>query len=277
MIEFMQFEFARNALTAGLLAGIICGIIGALVVVNRIVFLSGGIAHSAYGGIGMAFYFNWPYMAGAIGFSFAAAMIMAMISIGAKHRADTVIGVVWAVGMASGVIFTDLTPGYNADMMSYLFGGILAVSKSDIQCMLAAAVIITGIVTFRYRDLLALSYDEEFARIRGIPTRALYFIMIGMTAIAVVLIIRITGLILVIALLTIPPFIMEKRAKSLAGMMAGSGILGSAFIFVGLWLSWKFNLTSGAAVIMVGGTTFFLSLMAERVVLFFQKRACHDD
>ena len=272
MMEFWQFEFMRNALAAGLLAGVICGVMGSLVVVNRIVFLSGGIAHTAYGGIGMAFYFGWPYLAGAIGFSFGAAMIMAGVSIGAKHRADTIIGVIWAVGMAVGVIFVDLTPGYNTDLMSYLFGGILAVPKSDIGVMLAVALIITALATLYYHDLLALSYDEEFARIRGVPTRAFYFVMVGVLAVTVVLVIRVTGLILVIALLTIPPYIMEKRVKSLAGMMIGSSILGAVFIVSGLWLSWSFNFTSGAAIIMVGGMTFFFSLLVERAVLFIQKR-----
>ncbi|VEN73323.1 conserved membrane hypothetical protein [Candidatus Desulfarcum epimagneticum] len=272
MMDFLEFEFMRNALAAGVLAGIICGIMGSLVVVNRIVFLSGGVAHAAYGGIGMALYFGWPYMAGAMGFSLAAAMVMAGVSVGARGRSDTVIGVIWAVGMALGVILTDLTPGYNADLMGYLFGSILAVSQLDILVMGGATVLIAVLAFFYYPELLALSYDEEFAGIRGAPTRVLYFIMIAMLSATVVLIIRVTGLILVIALLTIPPFIMEKRVKSLAGMMAGSSLLGALFIVAGLWLSWTFNLTSGAAVIMVGGAAFFLSLALERAILFIRKR-----
>ena len=115
MIEALQFEFMRNALVAGLLASVICGIMGTLVVVNRIVFLSGGIAHAAFGGIGLAFFFGWHYLVGTIGFSVAAALAMALITLKAKHRADTIIGVIWAVGMAVGIILLDLTPGYNVD------------------------------------------------------------------------------------------------------------------------------------------------------------------
>jgi zinc transport system permease protein len=265
MIEALHFEFMRNALLAGVLASVICGIMGTLVVVNRIVFLSGGIAHAAYGGIGLAFFFGWPYLPGTIGFSLAAAMVMAAVSINVKHRADTIIGVVWALGMAFGVIMIDLTPGYNADLMSYLFGSILTVPGSDLSIMLVMGVLITILVTFYYKDLLALSYDEEFARIRGVPVKALYFTMICMLAVTIVMVIQVVGLILVIALLTIPPFIIEKHAKSLLQMMVGSSLLGTLFTVIGLWLSYRYNLTSGASIIMVSGIAFFISLLMDRM------------
>ena len=226
MIEALQFEFMRNAMMAGLLASIICGIMGTLVVANRIVFLSGGIAHAAYGGIGMAFYFGWPYLAGTIGFSLVAALVMAAVTLRARHRADTIIGVIWAVGMATGIILLDLTPGYNVDLMSYLFGSILTVPSSDLWIMLATGLVVTGFVAVFYKDLLTLSYDEEFARLRGVPVRRLYFTLIGLLAVAIVMVIQVVGLILVIALLTIPPFIVEKYAQSLLQMMVGSSVLG---------------------------------------------------
>jgi zinc transport system permease protein len=266
MMEALQFEFMQNALMAGLLASIICGIMGTLVVVNRIVFLSGGIAHAAYGGIGMAFYFGWPYMAGTMGFSLGAGMVMAAVSMKAKHRADTIIGVIWALGMACGIIFMDLTPGYNVDLMSYLFGSILTVPDLDLWIMLAAAILITGLVAYFYPNFLAMSYDEEFARVRGVPVGAMYFLLIGMLAVTVVLVIQVVGLILVIALLTIPPFIMEKHARSMAQMMVGAGILGAVFTVIGLWLSYRFDLTSGAAIIMVAGIAFFLFLLGDRAL-----------
>ena len=267
MIEALQFEFMRNALTAGLLASVICGIMGTLVVVNRIVFLSGGIAHAAYGGIGLSFYFGWPYLPGAIGFALAAAMVMAAVSLKAKHRADTIIGVIWALGMACGIILLDLTPGYNVDLMSYLFGSILTVPESDLWIMLVMGVVLTCLAAIFYPDLLALSYDEEFARIRGVPVRALYFMLVGMLAVAIVMVIQVVGLILVIALLTIPPFIVEKHAKSLFQMMVGSSLLGAIFTVSGLWLSFAFDLTSGASIIMVAGIVFFLFLLVERYLI----------
>jgi zinc transport system permease protein len=265
MIEALQFEFMRNALMAGLLASVVCGIMGTLVVVNRIVFLSGGIAHAAYGGIGLSLFFGWPYFVGTMGFSLAAAMVMAAISLGARHRADTIIGVVWAVGMAIGIVFTDLTPGYNVDLMSYLFGSILSVAGPDLILMLAIGMLIILLVAFYYQDLLALSYDEEFARIRGVPVNGLYFALIALLALTIVMVIQIVGLILVIALLTIPPFIVEKHAKTLVQMMVGSSLLGMLFTIGGLWLSYAFNLTSGAAIILVAGGVFFLSLMTDRI------------
>jgi zinc transport system permease protein len=264
MIEALQFEFMRNALAAGLLASLICGIMGTLVVVNRIVFLSGGIAHAAYGGIGLAFYFGWPYLIGTIGFSLAAAMVMALVIMKVKHRADTVIGVIWALGMAFGIILIDLTPGYNVDLMSYLFGSILTVPRSDLLIMLGMGVLIAALVGYFYNDLLALSYDEEFAKIRGVPVKGLYFTMIGLLAIAIVMVIQVVGLILVIALLTIPPFIVEKHANSLLQMMVGSSVLGALFSVAGLWIAYRYNLTSGASIIMVSGITFLLSFFIDR-------------
>lgn len=264
MIEALQFEFMRNALIAGLLASVLCGIMGTLVVVNRIVFLSGGIAHAAYGGIGLAFYFGWPFLVGTIGFSLVAALVMAAVTLKVKHRGDTIIGVVWAVGMAFGIIMLDLTPGYNVDLMGYLFGSILTVPKPDLWIMFAMGVLITALVAFYYKDLLALSYDEEFALIRGIPVKALYFTLIAILAVTIVMVIQVVGLILVIALLTIPPFIAETYAKSLVQMMVGSSLLGAFFTIFGLWLSYAFDLTSGASIIMVAGICFFLSLLLGR-------------
>ncbi len=267
MIEALQYEFMRNALAAGLLASIICGVMGTLVVVNRIVFLSGGIAHAAYGGIGLSFFLGWPYMVGTIGFSLTAAMIMAAVSIQAKHRADTIIGVIWAVGMSLGIILLDLTPGYNVDLMSYLFGSILTVPGSDLWQMFLVGVVIITLVFYFYNDFLAMSYDEEFARIRGVPVKPLYFLLIGMLAVATVMIIQVVGLILVIALLTIPPFIAEKYSTSLFEMIVWSSVLSICFTVIGLWLSYTFNLTSGASIILVAGAGFGVSIIIEQLGL----------
>ena len=266
VIDALQFEFLRNALLAGVLASIICGIMGTLVVVNRIVFLSGGIAHASYGGIGLAFFFGFPYLVGTLGFSLAAAMLMAWVSLKAKYRTDTIIGVIWALGMALGIILIDLTPGYHVDLMSYLFGSILTVPDTDIWIMSAMALLIPFLVVVYYKDLLALSYDEEFARIRGVPVRLLYFGLVGILAVSIVLIIQVVGLILVIALLTIPPYIVEKHAKSMARMMVASSGLGILFTIGGLWLSYTYNLTSGAAIILVAGVGFFGWLLIEWIL-----------
>jgi zinc transport system permease protein len=273
MMEALQFDFMRHALAAGLLASIICGIMGTLAVVNRLVFLSGGIAHAAYGGIGLALFFGWPYLVGTLGFSLAAAFLMAAVSLKSKHRADTIIGVIWALGMAIGIILIDLTPGYNVDLMSYLFGSILTVPTADLYLMLVMGILIALLVAYYYKDLLALSYDDEFARIRGVPVKALYFAMIGLLAVTVVLVIRVVGLILVIAQLTNPPFIVERYARSLVQMMVGASLLGAVFTVAGLWLSYTYDLTSGAAIILVAGLVFLISLLVDKLGLFSKASA----
>jgi zinc transport system permease protein len=265
MLESLQFEFMRNALLAGLLASIMCGVIGTFVVVNRIVFISGGIAHAAYGGIGLAFFFGFSYLIGILGFSLLVAAIMAAVSLKTRQRADTIIGVLWAVGMALGVILLDLTPGYNVDLMSYLFGSILTVPTSDLWLMLIIDGLVVLTVSYFYHDLVSLSYDEEFAQVRGVPTKILYFLLMAMIALSVVMVIQVVGLILVIALLTIPPYISEKVSGSLLEMMLYSVVLNVFFTTVGLWLSFTFNLTSGASIIMVAATCFFISILLERL------------
>lgn len=272
VIESLQFEFMRNAVLAAFFASLACGIIGSFVVVNRLVFLAGGIAHAAYGGIGIAFFFGIPYIYGTIGVALAAAFLMTAVAIKAKSRSDTFIGVLWAVGMATGVILLDLTPGYHADLMSYLFGSILAVPSTDIWWMsgLGAATLILTVVY--YRDILAISYDDEFAKLRGVPVNLLYFIFIALVAVSIVFVIRVVGLILVIALLTIPPYIAEKYVRSLMAMMALSVILSVIFNMSGLWLAYTYDLTSGATIIMVAAAGFFASMGITAIVSFYKKR-----
>jgi len=265
MWEALQLEFVRNALTAGVLVSVVCGVIGTLVVVNRIVFLAGGIAHAAYGGIGLSFFMGWPYAVGTTGFSILAAGVMAAVTLKARHRVDAMVGVIWAVGMAIGVVLLDLTPGYNVDLMSFLFGSILAVPDSDLWQMAAVGIAVIAVVAYYYNDFLAMSYDDEFARLRNVPVAFLYCLLLGMVALTVVMIIRVVGLILVIALLTIPPFIAEKFTGSLRAMMVMSSILSGLFTITGLWLSYLFNLTSGATIILVAAAGFLMSVLWEHV------------
>lgn len=255
----------RNALLAGLLIGVMCGVIGTFVVVNRLVFISGGIAHAAYGGIGLSFFLGIPYLTGVLGFSLLIAAVMAAITLRARERADTVIGVLWAVGMALGVILLDLTPGYNVDLMSYLFGSILTVPASDLWLMLVLDGLVLTAVAYYYHDLVSISYDEEFAQVRGVPVRGLYFLLIALIALSVVMAIRVVGLILVIALLTIPPYVAEKFSGSILAMIGYSILLNLVFVSVGLGLSYAFDLTSGATIIMVAAAAFFVSLLFERL------------
>jgi zinc transport system permease protein len=264
MLEAFQFDFFRQAFAVGLLASILCGVVGTLVVINRLAFLSGGIAHAAYGGVGLSIFLGLPFLAGTLGFTLAIALVMAAITVKAKHRSDTIIGVMWAVGMALGILFIDLTPGYHVDLMSYLFGSILTVSRTDLFVLAGAGLSMILAIGYFFHDLSSMAFDEEFARLRGIPVRGLYFFLVCMVALCVVLIIRVVGLILVMALMTIPPFIAEGYAASLRRMMVFAVGLSMLFTTVGLYVSFAFNLTSGAAIILTAAAGFFLSIPLKR-------------
>jgi zinc transport system permease protein len=264
LLEALSFEFIQNAIISGILVSIASGIIGSLVVVNRMVFLSGGIAHTAYGGIGLAVYFGLPIFLGASLFAIAAALFMAFITLHQRERTDTFIGLIWAVGMAVGIILIDLTPGYNVDLMSYLFGSILAVSDEDISYMGILVSIIIFITTIWYRDILAVSYDSEYAALRGINVPFFYTLILVLSALTVVIAIKVVGLILVIALLTIPIYIAEKLSNSLGKMMLLSGALSTFFTLTGLFISYQFDLTSGATIIMVSAVCLVIFLSFKK-------------
>ena len=266
MIEALQYEFMRNALMAGLLASIACGIMGAYVVVKRIVFISGGISHCAYGGIGLGYYLGINPIVGAIFFSLAAALGIGMISRRTNQREDTIIGVMWAIGMAMGIVFIGLTPGYAPDLASYLFGSILTVPSNDIMIMIVLDIIIISIVNLLYKEFLALCFDEEFVTVIGIPVKSLYLILLCLIALTVVILIRVVGIILVIALLTIPAAISGIFTNSLKKMMFLSILLGTIFTTSGLWISYAFDIASGATIILVSGISFLFSVCYKNLV-----------
>lgn len=267
MIEFFSamftYGFMRNALLAGILISIACGIIGTLVVLNRIVFLAGGIAHAAYGGIGLAFFFGLNPIIGAVFFSLLASLTMGLVQQKTRQRADTLIGVLWAVGMALGIIFINLSPGYKADLMSYLFGSILAVSSIDIWMMAGVALLILILVVLLYRGLLAISFDSTFARVRNLPVDFLYLLMIFLIGLTVVVAMRVVGLIMIIALLTIPPAIANLFVRNMWKIMLLSTILSVIFTITGLIISYMLDLTSGATIILISGVGFLVAYLIK--------------
>jgi zinc transport system permease protein len=259
--QALQFDFMRNALMAGVLVSIACGIIGSLVVVNRIVFISGGIAHAAYGGIGLGYFWGFNPVLGAIAFALVSALGMGWVERKTQQRADTIIGVMWAIGMAIGIIAIDLTQGYKADLMSYLFGSILTVPRQDLIIMLVLDLIIATMVVLFYKELLAISFDPLFATTRNVPVDGLYLMLVGAIALTVVMVMQVVGLIMVIALLTIPAAIAGQFVKDIKQMMLYSSYLGIIFTTVGLWLSYSWDLTSGGTIILVSGTTYLGTLV----------------
>jgi zinc transport system permease protein len=266
IVDSLQYIFMQRALLAGLLVSIACGVIGTYVVVKRIVFISGGIAHSAYGGIGLGYFLGINPVWGAIVFSLASAWGMGWIERKTKQRSDTLIGVLWALGMAIGIIFIDKTPGYKADLMSYLFGSILAVPQQDLILMAVLNVIIIVLVALFYHELQAITFDEQYAEVENIPVNFLYMMLLTMIGFTVVMMMRVVGLIMVIALLTIPPAISGLYIRDMKKMMLLSVGLGILFTVVGLYLSYFFNLTSGATIILVAGVSYLLALGTRQFV-----------
>ncbi len=261
ILQALQFDFMRNALMAGVLVSIACGIIGSLVVVNRIVFISGGISHAAYGGIGLGYFFGFNPVLGAIAFALVSALGMGWVARKTRQRADTIIGVMWAMGMAIGIIAIDLTQGYKANLMSYLFGSILTVSQQNLIIMLVLDLIIGVMVVLFQKELLAISFDPVFATTRNVPVDALYLMLVSAIALTIVMVLQVVGLIMVIALLTIPAAIAEQFVQDLKQMMLYSSYLGIIFTTVGLWLSYTWDLTSGATIILVSGTAYLGTLV----------------
>jgi zinc transport system permease protein len=265
MLEALQYEFMRNALMAGLLAAVACGIVGVYVVVKRIVFISGGIAHTSFGGIGLGYFLGINPIIGALVFSLASGLAIGGITRKTRLPADTAIGILWALGMALGVVFIALTPGYAPDLMSYLFGNILTVPFSDILLMLALDVVIISIVVTFYKEYLILSFDEEYATAIGMPVEKLYLLLLAMIALTVVVLIRVVGMILVIALLTFPAAMARQYTHNMKTMMLLSVLFGFLFTLGGLWLSYELKLPSGATIILLGGTVLALSFGVSRL------------
>ncbi len=267
MIEALSYDFIQNALIAGILVSIASGIIGSLIVVNRMVFLAGGIAHTSYGGIGIAIFLGIPIFLGASLFAVVSALIIASITLNHRDRVDTFIGLMWAIGMAVGVVFIDLTDGYKGDLMSYLFGSILSVSSNDLYYMALLLISTILIVTLRYREILSVSYDSEYAQLRGINVRFYYTLILILSALTVVVAMKVVGLILVIALLTIPIYIAEKLSDSLYKMMILSGLFSSIFTILGLIVSYIYNVSSGASIILISAFCLSLFLLYQKYII----------
>jgi len=268
MLEAFQFEFMRNAMMAGLLASLACGVVGVYVVVKKIVSMSGGIAHASFGGIGLGYLLNFSPVLGAMVFSLLSALTMGLVTRRTRLPEDTAIGILWALGMALGVIFIGLSPGFAPDLMSYLFGNILTVPLSDLYLMAALDFVILALTAAFYKEFLLLSFDEEFGTVAGMPVNALYLVLLCMVALTVVVLIRVVGMILVIAMLAFPAAMARQFTHDIKKMMILSVILGMLFTFGGLWISYILNLASGATIILLSG----LVLLATYIVTGLRRR-----
>lgn len=260
LVEIFSHKFIINALVVGLLSSIACGVTGTYVVTKRISYLGGGIAHAVMGGVGIAYFFGINPMLGALVFALISAFIISKVRLKYKQNEDTVISALWAIGMALGLIFAYLTPGYKVNLLTFLFGNILMVSTSSIYLIILLDVFILTFVFLFYKQLNFVCFDEEYASIRGINVDRIYLMLLIMIALTVVILVQSVGLILLIALLTLPSAIANIFSKSISKMIFIS--IGLIFIFSvgGLAISLFVNLPTGAIIILLAGFS-YLSIL----------------
>jgi zinc transport system permease protein len=258
-----QHSFLQTALIAGLLAALGCGVVGTFVVVKRITFLAGGIAHSVLGGMGAALYFGFEPLGGALAAALVSALLIGWVRLHWSAHEDTLIGALWAIGMAVGILFIAKTPGYTGDLMSYLFGNILLVPARDLWVMAGLDALLLAVVWAFYRQLLAVAFDEELARLRGVPVTAFYLLLLCLVAVTVVLLIQVVGLILVIALLTLPAAIAGHWVRTLGQVMLVATALGAVFTSGGLALAYAPDLPAGPTMILLAGAAYVASALGS--------------
>ncbi len=263
-----EHQFLQVAMVAGLLASVSCGVIGTYVVVRRISFMAGGIAHCVLGGMGAARYLSvvhgWEFLHplhGAIAAALAAAIIIGIVSLRSQQREDTLIGALWAIGMATGVLFIARTPGYQEELMSYLFGNILMVTTDHLWLLAGLDILVVGLGLLLYNQFQAVCFDEEFARLRGLNVEFYYVLLLCLTALTVVLLVSVVGIVMVIALLTLPVAIAGRFCQTLWQMMLISALLSAAFTSCGLALSYTPDLPSGATTILLAGAVYVVVMV----------------
>lgn len=270
MTEFLaalaEHPFLQTAVLAALLASIGCGVMGTYVVVKRIAFLAGGIAHSVLGGMGAAVYYGFDPLAGALAAAVFSALLIGWVRLRWNTQEDTLIGALWAIGMAVGILFIAKAPGYQADLMSYLFGNILLVPQQSLWFMGALDAVLLLIAGAYHRQFLAVVFDEEFARLRGVPVGFFYLLLLVLVAVTVVLLIQVVGLILVLALLTLPAAVAGHYVHSLGRMMGIATLLGAVLSIAGLVLSYGPDLPAGPVIILLAGGVYVVSAVIAQLL-----------
>ena len=253
--EILEYRFLSNALTASVLSGIVCGLIGTYIVCRRLVFLSGGITHSSFGGIGIAYYFGLNPIMGALVFAVLSALGIEWASDRGRMREDSAIGIFWSVGMAIGIIFIYLTPGYAPNLMSFLFGSILTVTTADIIALAGLAALLLVLFGVYMRQIFYIAFDREFAQSQGIPVRFVSYMMSLLVAMSIVFSIRSVGIVLLISLLTIPAVVVNSLTHDYRKIAVWAAVVAVAGNIAGLWFSYNLNIPAGAATIFVLAVT----------------------
>ncbi|NGX39569.1 MAG: Manganese transport system membrane protein MntB [Chlamydiae bacterium] len=272
MIEALfTHPFLLMALFAGLAASITSGIMGSFVVVKRIVFISGSISHSVLGGMGLflwlkrTFDIEWLMpMQGAIVAAILSALLIGWIHLKYREREDTVIAALWSTGMSVGVIFIALTPGYNVELMHYLFGNILWVTKNDLWMLLILDVVVIGIVALFRTQFIAICFDEQQARLQKVRVKFFYLLLLCLIALSVVLLIQVVGAILVIAMLAIPAAIATTLTHRFGKLLLFSVLIGGVVCFFGIGASYKLNWPPGATIALVGSALYLANFVLRK-------------
>ncbi len=255
----INYSFMQNAFLAAILASILCGIIGTIIVEKKLVSMSGGIAHTSFGGIGLGYLLGiQPILTGML-FAIGASISIPMIKRKTKAEADTLVGVFWATGMALGILFIGLTPGYPPDMTSYLFGDILTVSKLYLILISVLSIFVLMIMISMFNYWKAYLFDEDYLKVMGVSVHLFEKVLFVLIAISIVLLIKVVGMILAIALLTLPPAIAKLFTKQLKQLMISSTLLSVFLSIGGLTLSYYFDVPSGATIILLSVTSYVVA------------------
>ncbi len=277
--DLLAFPFLRNAAIAGILSSVACGVVGSYVTVRRIGYIAGAIAHSVLAGMGAARYLRvvagWSFLTPVHGATVAAviaALIVGVVSLRGRERVDTVLGAIWAIGMAVGILFIQATPGYSQELMSYLFGNILLVSARDLVAIAALDVVIVIVGLLFYHKLLAIAFDEEFARLRGVRTDRIYLLLLVLTALTIVTLAQVVGILMVIALLTLPAATASGLTRRLWQMVLVAVVLSVVYTTGGLALSYGPNLPAGATIILLAGGAYLLAIAAQALARRLRSR-----
>ncbi|MCC5858696.1 MAG: metal ABC transporter permease [Ectothiorhodospiraceae bacterium] len=249
-----RYEFIQNAVLAGLLASVLSGLVGTFVVVKRLVFIAGGISHAAFAGLGICFYLGLNPLIGAVAVAVVAAVVLAWLGEGGAGRSqDAYIGILWAAGMAVGIVFIHMTPGYAPDLMVYLFGDILTVTRNDVYLLASLVALVLLIMMLLYKEFVAVAFDETFSRVQGIPVRLLTMLLLVLVALSVIMLIQVVGIVLLIALFTLPPVVALMLAlRSFTLVLLVAVLLAMLMTSGGLAGSYWLDIPSGPAIVLFG-------------------------
>ena len=263
----LKYSFMQNAVIAALLASIVTGIIGTIAIEKKLVSMSGGIAHASFGGIGLGYLTGIEPIWGGLFFAVGSSVLISKLSENKKIKADTLTGILWSFGMALGILFIYIAPGYMPDMTSYLFGDILSVSKGSIIYMSLFTFIIVMLFIMLYNYLILYLYDEEYTKIRGINIALLRWVVYLMIPVGIIVLIRVVGIILTIALMTIPTSIAKLFFKSFAKVVISSIIISVFFCLSGLIVSYYINIPSGVCIIIISTAAYLLLMLTKNAVM----------